>query len=372
MRYFLTLTFILSLFSIAKTQYLIKGEIKELKENDKVFLIFDHTPQDSAIVKNGKFELTGNINYHKLATIGVYEERSPMEGFSPSLIKFREFYLTSSPIHLKGHELNTAIVDGGPLNTIHSKYWFESERLRTWAMQMNAAYFDNIKNGTLTDEAAKKHQDNLQEYKKLQSDFDISFLENNTLSLFSADLMERHINQFNVLRLEKKFHNIPFTSIDSLKRKKLGTAIERYKKLAIGSKAPAFTLLDIDGKEVSLESFKGKTVLLDFWASWCIPCRKENPEYLAIYENFKDKNFEIVAVSFNKENEKEAWLKAIHDDKVSEWKHLSDLKGYRSPIYKLYEIGGLPQSYLLDENGIIIGQNLKRHELKSKLTQILK
>lgn len=360
------------LFSSAQIQYLIEGEIKELKENDKVYLIVDHVDTDSSVVTNGKFKFTGKTNHSKIATLGIYEKNVPTEGMPRFPIKFREFYLSSAPILVKGDELSSANIKGDELNIIYSKYWFENDSLRNEAMVISSAFTDNVKNGTLTDERAIKHQENLVEYMKSMLTFDISFLANNTPSLFSADLIERHLNQENVLQLEDIFNKIPFTPMDSSKKDKIAIAINRYKKLAVGSKAPAFTLRDIHDKEVSLESFKGKIVLLDFWASWCIPCRKENPRYLAIYEKFKNKNFEIVAVSLNKEKEKELWFKAIHEDKITEWTHLSDLKGHQSPIYELYEVKGLPHSYLLDENGIIIGHNLKGDELETKLDQILK
>lgn len=192
------------------------------------------------------------------------------------------------------------------------------------------------------------------------------------MTVFSVDLIDKYLNQYNVLKLKKLYERIPINAIDPLQRQSIDSKIIQFSKLAVGAKAPNFTLRDTSGNEISLEQLRGKAILLEFWASWCIPCRKENPVYLEIYDKFKDKGFEIVAISLNRENEKAQWLQAIQDDKTTNWKHLSDLKGYESPIYKLYEIGGLPHSYLLDANGVIMGHNLKGKDLENQLKRLLK
>ena len=142
---------------------------------------------------------------------------------------------------------------------------------------------------------------------------------------------------------------------------------EKIKLTTIGNKAPDFTLTSHTGELTSLSSFKGKYVLLDFWASWCAPCRRANSELVGIYDKIKDKNFEIVAISVD-EN-KAAWLKAIEKD-GSKWIHLSDLKGWNTNTAKTYGVRAVPQSFLLDTNGIIIKKNMPIVDLASFLEQL--
>lgn len=145
--------------------------------------------------------------------------------------------------------------------------------------------------------------------------------------------------------------------------------LKRLENASVGKKAPGITQLDLQGNPYSLQDLKGKYVLVDFWASWCPPCRKENPNLVATYAEFKDKNFEILGVSLDKDMN--SWKKAIADDNLT-WKHISDLQHWNNGAAATYGIKAIPQNVLVDPNGIIIAKNLHGDDLKNKLREILK
>jgi peroxiredoxin len=138
----------------------------------------------------------------------------------------------------------------------------------------------------------------------------------------------------------------------------------------VGMEAPEFSIPDASGSPVKLSSFRGKYVLVDFWASWCRPCRDENPNVVKAYNRFKDKNFAILGVSLDRPGEKDKWLKAVKDDQLT-WNHVSDLMYWDSPVVAQYKIEGIPYNVLVDPSGKIIGEKLFGEKLESKLEEVL-
>ncbi len=150
---------------------------------------------------------------------------------------------------------------------------------------------------------------------------------------------------------------------------KIAALAKQLKATSIGQVAPDFTLPDADGKMVSLSSFKGKITLLDFWASWCGPCRAENPNVVAAYTKFHPKGFDILGVSLD--DQKTQWQSAIKKDELP-WTHVSDLKGWNSDVAQLYGIQSIPSNLLLDKNGVILAKGLRGAELDAKLSELIK
>ncbi|MBC3541560.1 redoxin domain-containing protein [Rufibacter sediminis] len=150
--------------------------------------------------------------------------------------------------------------------------------------------------------------------------------------------------------------------------KSLEERLSKMRSTAMGSAAPDIKLPSPSGPEIALTSLRGKYVLIDFWASWCGPCRQENPNVVRMYNKYKDKGFEIFGVSLDQDRGK--WLKAIENDKLT-WPHVSDLKGWESSAAALYGITAIPQTVLLDKEGKIIAKNLRGAALEEKLASLL-
>jgi len=142
------------------------------------------------------------------------------------------------------------------------------------------------------------------------------------------------------------------------------------KALWVGKQAPEISLPDTQGREVTLSSFRGKYVLVDFWASWCGPCRRENPNVVEAFNKFKSKNFTILGVSLDRPGQKDNWLKAIKDDNLT-WTHISDLKFWQSEVVPLYNVQSIPFNVLVDPQGKVIAENLRGDALGQTLQQVL-
>ena len=199
---------------------------------------------------------------------------------------------------------------------------------------------------------------------------DSSFIAQNPQSYISANLLlQQHEYDPQLAKLEKDYNNLT----DSVKAGYFGEKLYKLlllaRKLNIGQPAIDFTLPDTEGKPVSLASFKGNVTLVDFWASWCGPCRAENPFVVMTYAKYHPKGFQVLGVSLD--DSKEDWLKAIRKDKLP-WTHVSDLKGWKSEVCESYGIRGIPYNFLLDKDGKIVAKGLRGEALMQKLAELYK
>src|SRR3569833_466881 len=166
--------------------------------------------------------------------------------------------------------------------------------------------------------------------------------------------------------IERMFSMLSADQRNTVLGKQMAYELTSMKTLKVGTPAPDFMQPDVDEKPVRLSQFKGKYVLLDFWASWCGPCRKNNPAMVQIYHDFKNRNFTILGISLDDRAGKADWLKAIKDDGL-EWLQVSDLKHWDNQVVKLYSISAIPESILIEPNGHIAAKGLTPDELRIKL-----
>jgi peroxiredoxin len=198
-----------------------------------------------------------------------------------------------------------------------------------------------------------------------------SFIEKNPGAYFSMLTLWDYAGTFsNPDELEKIFLALS----DSLQETKSGldfkTMLNTVRLLKPGVAAPDFALNDPNGRTVNFASFRGKYVLIDFWASWCGPCREENPELVKLYEKFGSKNFTILGVSLDKSDQKTAWTGAIKKDKLN-WQQVSDLKGWENEVAKMYGVRAIPQKFLVGPDGKIVATQFSIPELEQLLTKLL-
>lgn len=345
--------------------YKIVGKFKNATEGSKVYLDElgeqQFVARDTAeIGKDGTFEMTGEIpetGIYKLALdpqnaiLFVLENQKKIE-FEADAKNVAETYT------VKGSKDSELLKE---LNGLMMQPQKQMEGLkRRYMAASSAGQADSVK---AIEIEATKIQENSKKYFK-------AFIRRNPSSIMSV---------YSTLTLINPEEEYPFadsmlavykkTQPNSKYTKSLNERLTKLGSVTIGRQAPDITLATPDGGTKSLSSLKGKYVLIDFWASWCGPCRRENPNVVKMYEKYKDKGFEIFGVSFDQSKEK--WVKAIADDKLT-WPHVSDLKGWESSAAKLYNITAIPHTILLDREGKIVAKNLRGAALEAKLAEVLK
>ncbi|SFF10038.1 Peroxiredoxin [Chitinophaga sp. CF118] len=332
----------------------IRGEIAKLEAPAKVYLMYrsgDSFFRDSILPEKGKFNFNGNIEEAVLGTVFINEHGTGMDDI-PADHRFN-FYLEPGVITIKSLDSVKDIkISGTPLN-----------------MDLNNL---RLALKPVSDKKAAADEADRKALQQQRNDILEQFIKTHPGSLVSFDALKEYAG---IMPDPERVIPVYDYLSDALKAKKAVAAyyqlLQDIKKTAVGQMAPDFTEADTSGNNVSLHDFKGKYVLLDFWASWCKPCRHENPAVVSAFNQYKDKDFTIISVSLDAPGAKAKWIKAIHDDGLTGWTHLSDLNFWGNVVARLYAIQSIPQNFLLDKEGKIIAKNLRGKDLEIKLHEIL-
>ncbi|TXH23267.1 MAG: AhpC/TSA family protein [Chitinophagaceae bacterium] len=352
--------------------FTITGKAPTIKAPAKVFLTYksgSDTVTDSVNIVKGKFNFKGNVTDATQAVLSIDHTGNTVGRKTDSKV----IYLAKEKITVAVKDsVKNAIVTGSAINKEYALYQKALEASQNAIADINKEYAaapeDKKKDAAFT----KGLQDR---YAKIMEDQKVSlsdFISNNPNSIFSLDALRTIAgSKIDLKLIEPLFNHLSAAVKATKKGEAFAKRIESAKIIQIGKVAPDFTQNDVNDKPVKLSDFRGKYVLIDFWASWCGPCRAENPNVVEAFNKFKDKNFTILGVSLDRPDAKDKWLAAIEKDNLT-WTQVSDLKFWENEVARQYGINAIPQNYLIDPNGVIVAENLRGEKLQEKLAEILK
>ncbi|MEO8795210.1 MAG: TlpA disulfide reductase family protein [Daejeonella sp.] len=359
----------INLFAQSKS-YTINGQISakgvsKLYFTEGNFFGQDNGKAKEVEVKAGKFSISGNFK----EPIPVFLSLS--ETLQPGTDDVIQFILDEGTINVKVQDkLKSAKVTGSAANDGAQKLKSGQIKFETEFARLNEAAQAEAQSGIPVDSLQRKYGPLFANVQNEMLDYQQNFVRANKNAFISMLVITDLVRTTqNYIEADSLFNSLDPKITSGASAKQIGNFIKSNKKTSIGAMAPDFSLADTTGKKVALSSLRGKYVLLDFWASWCKPCRDENPNIVQAYQDFNGKGFTVLGVSLDRE--KKNWLQAINADELT-WNHVSDLKFWSSEAAVLYGVGSIPANFLLDPKGKIIGRNLRGPALQDKLKEIFR
>lgn len=368
-----TLLSLSSSFCMAQDKFDISGKLSGLGSEKKVILTYVNSEGksviDSALVKGGKFSISGTTafgNKAYLSLVPVEKDTTKKQTGAD----YTDFYLEKGKYKVVGTDsMATAKITGTKVQSDYLEFKAKTDELlaqfKDITQRFTKVWYAKVKDTVaikaIQAEARPVHA-------KIEAELD-SFIFSHPDSYVTIDLItENKTSVIDPVVFEPFYKILSPRVLSSFSGKKLTARYDKAKQISLGKKVD-FTQNDDEGNVFKLSSLKGKYVLVDFWASWCVPCRAENPNLLKAYNQLKDKNFEIVGISLDET--KAAWLNAVKHDGMP-WIQVSDLKGFKNEVALRYGISAIPQNFLIDPNGLIIAKNLRGEDVDKKLAELIK
>jgi peroxiredoxin len=341
--------------------YRLSGTLEQLPGEEAIYLEQridkEYVKIDSTTSQDGSFEFSGRLEIPDVYYISVPGKRGKAM-----------IYLENSRISLaaQADTLWKPVVSGSAVHDEYESFQESLGAIRDKARAFYAPYEEADQGGDT--EKLEEIQRQVEEIYAEADEFQESYLDENPASFIAPFIVQnlhygREADEIEAL-LDKLDPSLgPSSLVGNITRR-----MEVLKRVAIGMQAPDFTQNDSMGNPVSLSSFRGKYLLIDFWAAWCPPCRAENPNLVSAYQKFNGKGFEVLGVSLD--NSREAWLKAVADDGLA-WTQVSDLRYWSNEAAALYGISSIPSNLLLDPEGIIVEKNLRGEDLHAALAELI-
>ncbi|MEH3112194.1 redoxin domain-containing protein [Pedobacter terrae] len=348
--------------------FTINGKLTEVEAGSVLFLSYqgkdDQAIRDSVKLTDGNFHFEGTVRETRMASL--------LLSHTGSYVVKKNSDQTN--ILIGNHKLNitgtdsiaTASVSGDDENLAYCQLNRELRLLKTAQRAILYQLTPENRANVMFMRGIRQKNEGLV---LGQRNIEKAFIMKNPDLMASLNVLKSYAGPvIDVKEIKPLFNGLSANVRQSFSGKELGQTIELLNTISIGQMAPDFKSNDESGKTVSLSDFRGKYVLLDFWASWCAPCRAENPNILSQYERYKNDGLEVLGVSLDAASSKGAWLKAIKDDGLT-WTNVSDLKGFESSVANLYHINAIPQNFLIDPSGKIIARNLKAESIAKTLEE---
>ncbi|MES2061374.1 MAG: TlpA disulfide reductase family protein [Bacteroidota bacterium] len=350
-------------------KFTVQGKMGNYNAPAKAYIqyrVAGKTIADSAVLNNGEFTFTGTIAAPGQGFLVFNPKGTGMRASDD----YKSIYIEPGVISVKGQDtIEKATVAGTKSN-------IENEQYRAALKPVNDAYTAiETKEKTLTDEQKEVPAYKRQSWKDekaietQEKNITQKFIKEHPDSYVSLNALQSFAYSSDYVEIEPLYAGLSPAIKASEGGKAFGDMLPKLKAVALGATAPEIAEADTTGAVVSLTSFRGKYVLVDFWASWCGPCRRENPNVVKAYNQYKTKNFTILGVSLDGKGAKDAWMGAIHKDGL-QWTQISDLAGWKSRPAGSYAVRAIPQNFLIDPNGKIVGKNLRGFDLEDKLAEL--
>jgi peroxiredoxin len=370
-RFLLLMLLPVASFAQAPKQFELKGKLNVSQSVDWVYLRYvsgEDSRTDSVQPKNGEFKFKGTIPEPVVATlITKFKDKPGSEKLPRELFRF---FLEPSKVELTVNQSskNISVKD----SKTNEEFQLLVKQAESYTIKFDSLYeeYDSLEKAGNKEAMNRVEKTIDQLTNDVKENVYAAFLKTHPNSNVALYAIKEYAGwDIDPAKVEPFFNSLSPSVRAWPSAKALKARIAVAKQTAIGNYAMNFTQNDTLGKPVSLASFRGKYVLVDFWASWCGPCRRENPNVVKVFSKFKDKDFTILSVSLDRPDAKDKWLYAIHKDGLT-WTHVSDLKYWDNAVAKQYGIRAIPQNLLLDPKGKIIAKNLRGEDLDVKLTEI--